>query len=218
MTPAVGVQARRPWPRWVLTLGVLVAGTFAVGWPTGGSPDPCAELAVGSIRESRAFTPAGMQRGRLPERPILDIGPGIDPLALGDKVPRPLDGMTPRYAVGSAQGPYVFYLDAPMDPEMKRSDFLLAGGVEFEALSMDGAGAFAPTLFAMGERAIPVRVGAFLGALVWADPTEADIRPHGLYWADATTSYSLVAVRGPEYLLAMGRDLVCGGGGPYRVR
>lgn len=201
-----------------MTLGVLVAGAFVLGRLTGSASDPCADVAEGTIHESREYTPAGLGRGRLPERPILDGGPGIDPLGLGGQAPPLLDGMRPRYAIGSAQGPYVFYLHAPLDPGMTRSDFLLAGGLEYQALSMGNGGPFAPTLFALGDRAIPVRVGEFLGALVWADPTEADVRPHGLFWADPTTNYLLVAVRGPEYLLNLGRDLACGGGGLYRVR
>ncbi len=104
----------------------------------------------------------------------------------------------------------MFYLDAPLGPEMTRSDFLMTGGVIYEALRMDGGGPFAPSLFALGDRAIPVQVGEYQGALVWADPTEANVRAHGLYWADSTTNYALVAVRGPEYLLNMGRGLACG--------
>ena len=212
MGSQVQAETTRRWQPWVLLgLGALVAGAvLLLRSPSGSGTGPCSEVAAGSIRESQEFTPAEQQRGRLPERPIVD-GPGLTPLPRGDGVPLLIDGRPLQYAIASAQGPYLFYLNVPLGPEMTRSDFLKAGGLSYDALSIDEGEPFPPALLAqVGDRATPVEVGEYEGALVWADPTEENVRAHGLYWADGTTNYSLVAARGPEYLVNLGRGLVCG--------
>jgi hypothetical protein len=207
----VQAETTSRWQPWALLgLGVLVAGAFVVGQPRSEfGPGPCSEVATGTIHESQEFTPAEQQRGLRPERPIVN-GPGITPLPRSG-VPLLIDGRPLQYAIASGQGPYLFYLNVLLDREMTRSDFLKAGGLAYEALSIDEGEPFPPALMAQaGDRATPVAVGEYDGALVWADPTEDNVRAHGLYWADETTNYSLVAVRGAEYLVNLGRGLVCG--------
>jgi hypothetical protein len=207
----VQAETTSRWQPWVLLgLGVLFVGVFLVAQPRSGlGPGPCSDVAAGTIRESQEFTPAELQRGRLPERPIVN-GPGITPLPR-DGVPPRIDGRPLQYAIASGQGPYLFYLNVPLDADMTRSDFLKAGGLTYDALSIDEGEPFPPALLAqVGDRGTPVEVGESEGALVWGDPTEDNVRAHGLYWADETTNYSLVAVRGPEYLVNLGRGLVCG--------
>ena len=61
----------------------------------------------------------------------------------------------------------------------------------------------------LGDRATAVDVGRYSGALTWADPDASGLRTHNLYWFDGTYLMSLVAVRGPEDLVNMGRELAC---------
>ena len=196
----------------VLVVGVIAAGAFLVVKlsPTSIAVGPCAYLPVGTIRESQEFTPFGQRRGQLPEAPLLGSGPGITPLPAGRDVPELIDGLPLQFAIASNQGPYLFYLGGPIRPDMTRSAFLAEGGLEYQTLSIAEGEPFAPNfILEVGDRATPIKVGPFDGALVWADPTEADIRPHGLYWFDSTRNYSLVGLRGPEHLVNIGRALVC---------
>ena len=210
MNPGTG---RRWLSLGLLSLAAVVAGGFLLGRPTMGSPSgPCDDLAPGSIIESQDFTPAEQQRGRRPERAITGRGPGMTPLPRGRQVPWLVDWRPLQYAVGSStRGLYLYYLSAPLAPDMTRSDFLIAGGVLYGIQPLNRGEPFAPAFIAeVGDCATPVEVGAHAGALVWEDPTEFNVRAHGLYWADGASNYSLVAVRGPGDLVNLGRGLVCG--------
>lgn len=61
----------------------------------------------------------------------------------------------------------------------------------------------------LGDRAVPVQVGNFAGAITFGDPDRAGIREHHLAWGDETTGWELIAVRPPEDLVALGRAVAC---------
>jgi hypothetical protein len=193
-----------------LLLGGLVVGVMAVG---GASAD-CASLSPGAIKESADFTPAEVQRGGR-EHSITSGQQGADLIPQGVDAPQALGGRALQFISNGADGSvYLYYLDAELNSGMTASGFLSAGGIAYLLEPRDprgGDGSFAESLLAsVPERAVRVRVGSHDGALTWADPTKAGVRSHNLYWADDDTNFSLIAVRGPEELVNMGRALVCG--------
>lgn len=205
------VSSRRVVRPAIIVVVGLVFGASAVA--LGLAPrQGCDPLPVGSIVESTAFTPAQIQRGgQLP----LTIDPATGPVML-PSVPGVLpDSIRGRAVVStftSAGATVVYYLDRPIDAPMSGVDFYKAGGLRFGSQPRTGDGDLVDDIVAtVGDRAIVVEIGPHRAALVWADPTRVvDLRTHNLYWTDGSREYFLVADMGPEAIVNIARELVCG--------
>ena len=100
-------------------------------------------------------------------------------------------------------------LGLPLDATMTPSDFLVAGGIQYDRDRLDGK-PFPDVLLAdIPERASPVQVGPYTAVLTWADPLANGVRSHNLYWSDGAFNYGLIADRSALDLVDLGRSLVC---------
>jgi hypothetical protein len=162
------------------------------------------------ISESAQFTPADQQRDQAFDLPLPDLPlpatsqfaslPGVGTSALP---PRQLE------LVSESGAAYGYYLDRPV-AGMLVSDFIRSGGVEIDKEPMlDEMGFATRVLATLGDRATPVDVGPYQGALVWADPEQHGIRTHNLYWSDGIHNYAVIADLSAQATLNLGRVLVC---------
>lgn len=196
-------------PSTFLALGVLLVGALGFGAVVSGALSTgCGMLAEGSIVESQEFTPAEMQRGGR-EYVVTSAFPLLEDLPRAG--PERVDGLPIQWISNVGAGSlYIYYLDSPLGSTMTISEFLSAGGIAFLIEPRDGGPSFADSLPGLvGARATEVQVGGVKGVLTWADPTRTGVRSHNLYWADDQTNYSLIAVRGPEELVNLGRGIAC---------
>lgn len=123
------------------------------------------------------------------------------------------DGWTKRQLdlVNESGAVYSYFLNQPIEG-LRVSEFITAGGVQVHKESMSEQTSFAEYLLkTLGDRAIPVEVGPYQGALIWADPDATGTRTHNLYWSDGKDNYALIVDRGAAETLNLGRSLVCGG-------
>jgi len=196
-----------------LSLVALVSASlviFAVTTVTAGPSPSCASATPGSITESGEFTPAAGQRGPAPiplrQSGLPDAESAVDELVSDAE----LDQLPLRLALQNGDGLYRYFLDRPIPETMTPDEFWASGGV---ALEKDAAeGDFAALLLdELGDRAVPIEIGQYRAALTWADPTESGLRTHNLYWSDGENNYVLIAVRAPEAIVNLARQLVCGG-------
>ncbi len=198
--------------RWLLIVVAVGLAGVAWGYTSARANDGCGPVA-GPIIQSKDFTPRELRRGWI-DPPLNREG---DSLANLDE----FDGVTeiaglPLWWVDRAltddylsEGAY--YLDAPVG-SMLVSEFVDAGGVQFSKESVfDESNSIAARLTRAGDRGIAVDVGSHDGMLVWADPDQSGTRTHNLYWSDGAFDYALIADRGAEEILALGRTLVCSG-------
>ena len=164
--------------------------------------------SVGPIAESKEFTPSEARLSHLPEFPIITFGQA----ASGTDTR--MDGQPLRWEVGDRdRSSYQYFLAGPLDDELTVPGFRAAGGIQLDRDAVtDGDPYTADDVIAqVGTRAVKVQIGDYEGALVWADPESNGARPHHLYWSDGTYNYALIAVRGPQRMVQLGREYVCGG-------
>lgn len=202
------------WTRGHKKLAGLVASLVTLGFAgslTAAEAPECSQIARDAISESSEFTPFEARLSFLPEVPINPSGKAS--LDAGDAaVPaNALDNLSLQLVVGDEStlvGQY--FLDRSIEPQMTTSSFLDAGGIQFARGLMPNQDSFASYLIATaGKRAVPIQIGKYQAALVWADPDINGVRSHNLYWADGAYEYQLIAVRPPEDLVNLGRSLVC---------
>lgn len=165
---------------------------------------------VGPITESREFTPYD-QRLTQPLSEEVAITDESGQAVTSSE--RRVDGLQLRWKIlGAANSSYEYYFSQPLNRETW-PEFLARGGIE---LDRDAVVAGDPhtaddVISQVGDRAVKVQVADYEGALVWADPRNNGERPHHLYWSDGTYNYALIAVRDPQRMVQLGRELVCGG-------
>lgn len=123
-----------------------------------------------------------------------------------------IDGRSLRWVVGDRSS-YQYFLDRPLDRELTAPGFRTAGGIQLDRDAVTDGDPYTAddVIEQVGDRAVKVQIGDYEGALVWADPESNGARPHHLYWSNGTYNYALIAVRGPERMVQLGRELVCGG-------
>ncbi len=190
-----------------VTVTVIAAATVLAA--SAQAPDGC-DPDVGPIAESSQFTP---YNARLTHLDLLDVAitdVGQAPTSSESQ----LDGLPLRWEVGDGnRSSYQYFLRQPLDRQLTVPDFRAAGGIQFDRdLVTDGDPYTADDVIAqVGDRAVKVQVGDYDGALVWADPESNGARPHHLYWSDGTYNYTLIAVRDPERMVQLGREVVCRG-------
>lgn len=188
------------------TLTLLVTATTASAGPSAS----CASLPSGSIPESADFTSAEQRRTSPVPIPLREYQLPQVHGATDDLIPdSQLDGLPLQLAQVNGEALYRYFLDEPIPNTMTPEEFWAAGGVQFEKDPAE-IGDFAGFLLQeLGERAVRIEVGSHTGALVWADPTPSGVRTHNLYWSDRNYNYALIAVRPPEALVDLARNLVC---------
>jgi hypothetical protein len=198
-------------------LAVVLLAAGAVGATTLlGDPGPNAAQTsdgchgdVGPIAESTQFTPyEGRGHSLFEDIAITDAGQAVE------SSESQMDGLPLRWQVGDDDRSYYqYFLETELDRQLTVPEFLAAGGIQLDRdLVADGNPYTAADVIAqVGDRAVKIQIGDYKGALVWADPEINGARPHHLYWSDGTYDYALIAVRDPQRMVQLGRELVCGG-------
>ncbi|HYN37133.1 MAG TPA: hypothetical protein VEV82_09190 [Actinomycetota bacterium] len=187
--------------------GVAALGTRPAMEPRG---DGC-DSDVGPIAESTQFTPYGQRLSYLASEDVAITDGGGQAVTSSE---RRVDGLPLRWQVGDGvRSSYQYFLETELDRQLTVPGFLAAGGIQLDRdLVTDGDPYTAADVIAqVGDRAVKVQIGDYEGALVWADPENNGARPHHLYWSDGTYNYALIAVRDPQRMVQLGRELVCGG-------
>lgn len=197
---------------WVASLTVVMVGgvTFVAVAVRASNPPGCGPVDF-QITESQEFTPYGLRRSQIDD-PVLNPT-GAPPAAI------PADARVSSVAskplawgvVYSSGAVYQYFANPPIDSTVTLTQFLGDGGVELDRDPVEDPNAsFVDYLLAqLEDRAVLVQVGEFRGALTWADPDSAGLRPHVLTWTDGQWNFALTSVSSPEVLLGLGRDLVC---------
>jgi hypothetical protein len=168
--------------------------------------------AVDSIVESTKFTPYETMHSHLPDLALNPSGEEGPPVPSDAEVSS-IDSLHRRWAVVSGSGAvYQYFLGNDVDPTLTLSNFYGAGGIELDRDPVESKSqSFVQYLLdTLGERAVKVEIGDYAGALSWGDPEINGIRLHVLTWTDGRWNYTLTADRGPETLVTLGRELVCG--------
>jgi hypothetical protein len=198
---------------WLVAGGIaLVLGASAVVVATtrGSTSSGCGPVDA-PIAQSARSTPYESRRSQLPD-PLLNPDGDALPTTRFDGRIDSLHGVPLRWASVADDGAvYLYFLDEEIGPRLTLSGFSAAGGIE---LDRDPGGADEPLAAHLLEtqpgRSVPVTLGTYRAALVWADPDVNGIRPHHLYWSDGTWNFALTAVSEPEQIVSLGRELACG--------
>lgn len=188
---------------------ILAASIAAVIVSTATASSGCEPVDF-EIVESNQFTPAD---GRLtsPQDPAINpAGEIAAHVPANARVPS-IDGFPLQHAVTNSNGAvYQYFYNAGIGRNLTVSEFLGTGGVQFDIDPTDNGESYPEyVLSTLGERAVRVEVGDYVGALTWADPDSNGIRPHYLVWSDGQYNYTLIADMEPEHVLTLARDLVC---------
>lgn len=186
------------------TMTLVAAGTVLIA--AAQVSEGC-DRGVGPITESNRFTSYDARRSHLEDVPVTSVGQAVS------SSDRQMDALPIRWEAGDGvNSSYQYFLGGRMDPEMTVAGFRGAGGIQLDRDAVtDGDPYTADDVIAqVGDRAVKVQIGEYEGALVWADPDGLGARPHHLYWSDGTYNYSLIAVRGPQRMVQLGREYVCG--------
>ena len=201
-------------PRRVLVVAVAAALVLAAAGPAAELRPGCGRVPAGSITESQAFVPGNLQKGPMKgDAPVNPSGKGATVPKRAGLAPATLGGQPLSYVRPLGRGVKLYYLTGGIDAEMTSTEFLAAGGLRLEHqpredMSDTAAGIVLATA---GDRAIAVAIGPYEGALVWADPTPlTELRTHNLYWSDGVEEYAIIGVLGPEAIVNLGRNVVCG--------
>ena len=184
---------------------LVAAGTVVVA--SAQSPAGC-DNNVGPINESNEFTPYEARRTHLLELPITSVGQAAS------SSDRQMDNLPLRWTAGDGdRSIYEYFLGGQLDRQLTVPGFRAAGGIQLDRDAVSNGDPYTAddVIAAVGDRAVKVQIGDYEGALVWADPESNGARPHHLYWSDGTYNYGLIAVRGPQRMVQLGRELVCGG-------
>lgn len=187
------------------TIALIAAGTVLVA---AAQENPGCDKRVGPIAESNRYTSNESRLSHLFEFPITDFGQAA---TSSDKR---IDGLPLRWEAGEGdEASYQYYLAGELDRRLTVPGFRAAGGIQLDREAVTDGGPYTAddVIAQVGDRAVRVQIGDFDGALVWADPESNGARPHHLYWSDGAYNYSLIAVRGPQRMVQLGREFVCGG-------
>lgn len=169
---------------------------------------PGCDSEVGPIKENAEFTPYESQLSHLP--PVALATQGQRVMSSEQR----MDGLSLRWQAGDGhRSLYRYYLERELESDMTPPEFYGAGGIQLDRDLVDGEPFSADRVVELvGDRAVIVQIGNYEGALVWADPESSnEPRPHHLSWSDGNYNYSLIAVRGPQRMVQLARELTCGG-------
>lgn len=186
------------------TITLVAAGTVLVA----AAQEPGCDSNVGPIAESNRHTSNESRHSHLFEFPITDFGQAAT------SSEKRIDGLPLRWEAGEGvEASYQYYLAGDLDQRLTVAGFRAAGGIQLDRDAVTDGGPYTAddVIAQVGDRAVRVQIGDYDGALVWADPESNGARPHHLYWSDGTYNYSLIAVRDPQRMVQLGRELVCGG-------
>ena len=186
------------------TIALLVAASAVVAGAQ--TPEGC-DSTVGPLAESSEFTRYDTRLSHLPDFALTTWGEAAT------SSDRRMDGLPLRWVAGDGERSfYEYFFEREFDPSLTLPVFLRAGGIQLDREVADGDPYTAADVVAqVGERAVEVQIGAYEGALVWADPESNGVRPHHVYWSDGTYNYKLVADRDPERMVRLAREFACGG-------
>lgn len=200
---------RRP-SRLAAALGVgVILGSVGIASVVVADRAGCSDAAAAPITESAKFIPYEERRTKTPDSMVGDSSKSAALPARASYATEAIDGNARRYTIDSPNGSvYSYFLDRDTTG-MMLSEFVKSGGLQ---LHQDlGNESFAAYLLkAFPDRAVPVKIGTFDGALTWADPDENGIRTHNLYWFDGTYNHALIGDRPAAALVNLGRQLACG--------
>jgi hypothetical protein len=193
----------------LLAIALAVVGTACVSGQS--TTATCQTVTVGSIKEAPEFTSYDEMLSHLPPLPINPTSAEATAVPAAAIPGGSLDGLARQWATGASNGAlYQYFGRNPLSPTTTVSEFFAAGGLEFDRdAAQENFSQVQYLLQELGDRAVPVEVGSFHGAITWSDPDENGIRTHNLYWGDGESEYSIHAVRAPEELVNIVRRLVC---------
>jgi hypothetical protein len=124
--------------------------------------------------------------------------------------PTTLDGRTVRWVVAMDDGSVArYFFDRPISSSLTPEDFWAQGGVQLERHPSTGVAFYGVVLQEFPERAVPVKVGAFDGAMTWADPASNGVRTHNVYWSEDQYDYALIADRSAAAAVTLAREVAC---------
>lgn len=185
------------------TIVLVAAGSVMVARAQ--APEGC-DSAVPPIAESSKFTPYSGRLSHLPDEPLTTGGQAVT------SSDRRMDDLALRWTAGGERSSYQYFFEREFDPKLTAPEFLGARGIQLDRESVDGDPYTAADVIGqVGERAVAVQIGDYEGALVWADPESDGVRPHHVYWSDGNYNYTLIAVREPQRMVQLARELACGG-------
>lgn len=211
---ATRVSGRRRLPT-AMVGAALLSISFISSGSGGETTAGCSAATRADFVESTAFTPGDLQRR--PIRIPAPLNPAGDALSLPTSsgvAPTSLGGLPLQFAIARETRLKLYYLGRPVDKLMTPDDFFSAGGLRLEhepRLQDSQFETFAEDLLqTAGDRALPVEIGPYQGALVWADPTPtSDLRTHNVYWSDGVDEYALVGVAEPDAIVNIARSIAC---------
>src|ERR687891_151210 len=197
----------------VVAVALIVAASIAaVIVSTATASSPGCDPVDFEIVESKLFTPVDERFTSPLDPPINPAGGTVDHVP-ADAIVTSIDGLPLRWAATASNGAvYQYFYNAGIGRSLTVSEFRGTGGVQLDRDPTDNGESYPEFILStLGERAVRVEVGDYVGALTWADPESNGIRPHYLVWSDGLYNYTLIAVMQPEELLTLGREVVCGG-------
>lgn len=194
---------------WLVFVVVVAAGCGI------GAEMPGCGPVTEPIMESEKFTPYEQMRSHLPDGPL---NPNGDmPVEAPAGVPQISDlGGLPLQMVDSAvdaPSAVYYFWDEPV-VDVLYSEFTAGGGIQLAAEGGEELVSMSRMPAEQSQppgRRVPVEVGPYIGLLTWGDPDANGLRPHHLLWWDGASNWTLLADRGPEDMVEMGRSLVCPG-------
>jgi hypothetical protein len=166
---------------------------------------------IAPIKESQEFT-AFVDRMTAPPPPHIPKFEQVDARVVATPpFKTEVDGLKPAGQLQSASEIGIFYASKSINGE-SFSGFFASGGAEIVRSAIpEGDAPLADTLpELMGDRATKVAIGGQTGILSWDDPLdESGVRPHRITWAADGFNYTLRALRSPEVMVGLARDIVC---------
>jgi hypothetical protein len=176
------------------------------------SPDACGPSDPAAFSENRIYVPYATRRSLVPSLPITSIGSTVDSEAAPGTIPLDaVDALPRRWVVRMDNGSvYQYFFGAPIDAQLTPEDFWAQGGVELDMDPLTDAGPFWKSVEAQfPERVTIVKIGAFDGVVVWADPVRNGTRTHNVYWSDGRYDYGLIANRPIAIAVNLARAVAC---------
>lgn len=200
------------WTLGLFAVGVVALGSFALLAPSASGGTNCGSFE-GQIEESDMFTPYEARRDHLPPVALNPKGQELDPSILEGVAPQQVDGLPLQWSIASSDGSgYLYYAKQPVGSTTTTSEFSSNGGIQLSMEVAEGDTTGIQTqLDQLGERSIPVEIGDYAGAVVWADPeNESGLRVHYVFWDQDKYHYSLIIDASPEDAVTVAREVACG--------
>lgn len=195
----------------VLILAGLLTGSagLAAGASALGEPGACGPVEE-PIAESSRFTPFAQMRGTLPDA-ILNPDASTPPDVPRNVAVDSIAGLPRQWASVRDPGAVVQYFGETPISKSSLWEFQAAGGAQLETLPTKESGmTLAELASTLGDRAVPIEVGASKGLLVWADPeSPSEQRLHHVYWEDDGFRYALILDASGAEAVTAARSVAC---------